>query len=88
MHANLKSALDIENLKNELKEDLLSTPAYLKGIAVKVWLIQDFEAKPQFAQAKTKALENGTNATIVLFKIVPDLCCLDMAVRRLRRRNN
>lgn len=70
---NLKSALDIENLKNELKEDLLSTPAYLKGIAGKgVANSRTSEAKPQFAQAKAeKLLENGTNATIVLGKDRP-----------------
>ena len=30
---NLKAALDIENLKKELQEDLNSAPAYIKGIA-------------------------------------------------------
>ena len=70
---NLKAALDIENLKNELKEDLLSTPAYLKGIAGKgVANSRTTESKPQFAQAKAeKLLENGTNASIVLGKDRP-----------------
>ena len=70
---NLKAALDIENLKKELKEDLLSSPAYLNGIAGKgVANSRTTEPKPQFAQAKAeKLLENGTNASIVIGKDRP-----------------
>ena len=64
---NLKAALDIENLKKELKEDLLSTPAYLKGIAGKgIANAKTTEPKPEFMQAKAEKLfDNGTNACIV-----------------------
>ena len=70
---NLKAALDIENLKKELQEDLLSTPAYIKGIAGKgVGGGRTSEPKPQYAVAKTeKVFENGTNAFVVAGKDRP-----------------
>lgn len=70
---NLKAALDIENLKKELQEDLNSTPAYIKGIAGKgIAGSKTSEPTPQFAQSKTeKIFENGTNACIVAGKDRP-----------------
>ena len=69
----LKSALSIENLKNQLKIDLESTPAYLKGIAGKgIAGGRTTEPIPQYAVAKTeKVFENGTNAFIVAGKDRP-----------------
>ena len=64
----LKSALDIENLKKELKEDLESSPAYIKAIAGKgIANSRLSEPMPQFAQSKAeKVIDNGTNASIVV----------------------
>jgi len=69
----LKSALDIENLKRELKEDLRDSPAYIKGMAGKgIANSRTTEPIPQFAQSKSeKIFESGTNAYIVAGKDRP-----------------
>lgn len=68
-----KKALNIENLKKELKEDLLSSPDYInnlygRGIAGS----RVSEPIPQYTQAKVeKVIENGTNAYVVVGKDRP-----------------
>lgn len=70
---NLKSALDIENLKKELQEDLNSSPAYIEGIAGKgIANSRTTEPIPQFAQSRAeKVFESGTNAYIIAGKDRP-----------------
>lgn len=68
-----KKALNLENLKKELKDDLQSSPDYInnvfgKGIAGS----RVSEPIPQFTQAKAeKIMENGTNAFVVVGKDRP-----------------
>jgi len=68
-----KKALSLENLKQELKKDLESSPAYLnnkygRGIAGS----RVSEPMPLFEQAGAeKVMENGTNAYVVVGKDRP-----------------
>jgi len=71
--SKFKKALNIENLKKELKDDLMASSAYLnarigKGIAGQ----KTSEAIPIFLNTDSeKVLENGTNAYLVIGKDRP-----------------
>ena len=69
----LKSALDIKNLRQELKDDIESSPAHLAGLLGKgIGNSKTTEPIPQFAQADAeRILENGTNASLVIGKDRP-----------------
>ncbi len=68
-----KKALNIENLKKELKDDLMSSPDYVNNVLGKgIAGSRVSEAIPQFTQAKAeKIVENGTNAFVVIGKDRP-----------------
>lgn len=68
-----KKALNIENLKKELKEDILSSPDYINNVLGKgIAGSKVSEPIPQFTQTKAeKIIENGTNAYLVVGKDRP-----------------
>ena len=69
----LKSALSLDNIKKDLKQQLEEQPAYLQGLVGKGTAGgRTSEPIPNFAQADSeKYIENGTNAGIVIGKDRP-----------------
>ena len=68
-----KKALNIQNLNKVLKEDLMSTPSYLKGNVGKgIANSRTSEPIPEFINSEAeKVFENGTNAYLVVGKDRP-----------------
>ena len=69
----LKSALNIDNLKQELKKEIESVPSYISGLIGKgVANSRTTEPIPRFAVSDCElVLEAGTNASIVIGKDRP-----------------